>query len=99
MKRWAQKLGVLLLLLVTWETVTRLGVWSPHLFPGPVTVAKSLYAMLADGRLAAATLRSLGRLGRAYLISASIGVPLGLAIARISFFRHAVKPVVSGLQA
>jgi len=99
MKRWAQKLGVLVLLLAAWEMVTRLGPWSPHLFPGPMTVAKSLYAMLADGRLAAASLRSLGRLGQAYLISAGIGLPLGMAIARISFFRHAVKPVVMGLQA
>jgi NitT/TauT family transport system permease protein len=99
MKRWAQKLGVLALLLVAWETVARLGLWSPHLFPGPVTVAKSLYAMMADGRLAAAALRSLGRLARAYLISAGIGVPLGLALARIAFFRHAVRPVVTGLQA
>jgi NitT/TauT family transport system permease protein len=99
MKRWAQKLGVLVLLLAAWETVARLGVWSPHLFPGPMTVARSLYALLADGRLGAAALRSLGRLGRAYLMSAGIGVPLGLAMARSSFFRHAVKPVVMGLQA
>jgi NitT/TauT family transport system permease protein len=99
MKRWAQKLGVLVLLLAAWETVRRLGVWSPHLFPGPVTVAESLYAMLADGRLGAAAVRSLGRLGRAYLLSVSIGVPLGMAMASVSFVRHAVKPVVMGLQA
>jgi NitT/TauT family transport system permease protein len=99
MKRWIQKLSVLVLLLATWELVARLGLWSPHLFPGPSTVAKSLGAMLADGRLGSATLRSLGRLGRAYLISVGIGVPLGLANARLSFFRNAVKPVVMGLQA
>ncbi|WP_224368531.1 ABC transporter permease [Hyalangium versicolor] len=99
MKRWAQKLGVMVLLLATWELVARSGLWSPHLFPGPSTVAKSLYAMMADGRLGSAALRSLGRLGRAYLISVGIGVPLGLANARLSFFRNAVKPVVMGLQA
>jgi NitT/TauT family transport system permease protein len=64
-----------------------------------VTVAKSLYGLAADGRLGAAVLRSLGRLGRAYLIAVAIGVPLGLATARLAFFRNAVKPVVMGLQA
>lgn len=99
MKRWGQMLGVLVLLLAVWEGLARLGPWSPHLFPGPVTVAKSLYALVADGRLGAAVLRSMGRLGRAYLISVGIGLPLGLANARRSFFRNAVKPVVMGLQA
>lgn len=99
MKRWAQKLGVIVLLLAVWEGLSRLGLWSPHLFPGPITVAKSFYALMADGRLGSATLRSLGRLGRAYLISVAIGVPLGLANARLAFFRNAVKPVVMGLQA
>ncbi len=99
MKRWAQSLGVMVLLLAAWEGLVRLGLWSPHLFPGPVTVAKSLWALVVDGRLGSAVLRSMGRLGRAYLISVGIGVPLGLAIARLSFFRNAVKPVVMGLQA
>jgi NitT/TauT family transport system permease protein len=99
MKRWGQKLGVLVLMLAVWEGLARLGLWSPHLFPGPVTVAKSLYGLMADGRLGAAVLRSMGRLGRAYLISVGIGLPLGLANARLSFFRNAVKPVVMGLQA
>lgn len=77
MKRYVQKLGMFLLLLGSWELLTRVGVWSPHLFPGPLTVAKSLVAMVGDGRLAEATLRSLGRLGRAYLMSVAIGVPWG----------------------
>jgi NitT/TauT family transport system permease protein len=99
MKGWAQKLGVLVLLLAVWEGLSRLGIWSPHLFPGPSTVAKSLWALVVDGRLLSATLRSLGRLMRAYFISVAIGVPLGMANARLSFFRNAVKPVVMGLQA
>jgi NitT/TauT family transport system permease protein len=99
MKRYAQKLGMVLLILCTWELLARLSLWSPHLFPGPMKVAQSLGAMVADGRMAQATLRSLGRLGRAYLMSVGIGVPLGLLIARIPFFHNGVKPIVSGLQA
>ncbi|ADO67891.1 ABC transporter permease [Stigmatella aurantiaca] len=99
MKRWGQKLGVLVLLLGVWELLARSGLWSPHLFPGPVTVARSLSHLVASGQLGTAVLRSLGRLGRAYVVSVGIGVPLGLAIARLAFFREAVKPVVMGLQA
>jgi NitT/TauT family transport system permease protein len=99
MKRWTQKLGVLLVLLLAWEGLSRSGLWPVHLFPGPLTVAESLRAMVADGRLGAAVLRSMGRLGRSYAVSVAIGVPLGLAIARMAFFRHAVKPIVMGLQA
>ncbi|MCP3102544.1 ABC transporter permease [Myxococcus sp. K15C18031901] len=98
-KAYAQKLGLVLLLLAAWEGTSRLGVWSPHLFPGPVTVAESLGRMAADGRLWEATVRSMGRLVRAYLLSVAIGIPLGLLTARLSFFRNAVKPVVMGLQA
>ncbi|QSQ11921.1 ABC transporter permease [Myxococcus landrumensis] len=96
---YAQKLLLLVLLLGAWEGLSRLGVWSPYLFPGPVTVARSLAKMAANGSLWDATLRSLGRLGRAYLVSVAIGVPLGLLMARLTFFRNAVKPVVMGLQA
>ncbi|MBU8897179.1 ABC transporter permease [Corallococcus sp. H22C18031201] len=99
MKKWAQKLGMVALLLALWEGLSRSGIWSPHLFPGPMKVAESLVAMAKDGRLGSATLRSLGRLSRAYLLSVSIGVPLGLLTARVAFFRNAVKPVVMGLQA
>jgi len=99
MKHHAQKLLLVALLLGLWELVARLGIWSPHLLPGPMTVARSLAAMLADGRLVGATGRSLGRLARAYLMSVALGVPLGLLISRIPFFRNAVKPVVMGLQA
>ncbi len=55
--------------------------------------------MAADGRLGAAVLRSLSRLGQGYLISSLIGVPLGIANARLRWLRNTVKPLVLGLQA
>ncbi|ABF89477.1 putative aliphatic sulfonates ABC transporter, permease protein [Myxococcus xanthus DK 1622] len=99
MKHHAQKLLVIALLIGLWELVARMGIWSPHLLPRPLTVAQSLVAMVTDGRLVGAAGRSLGRLLRAYLMSVALGVPLGLLISRIPFFRNAVKPVVMGLQA
>jgi NitT/TauT family transport system permease protein len=89
-------LGVLLGL---WELVAKLGNWPPYLFPDPMEVAKSLGRMAVDGRLAAATVRSLARLFQGYLISVLIGIPLGIAMARSFLVRTSLRPAVMGLQA
>lgn len=62
-------------------------------------MARSLGQMLADGRLPVATLRSLRRLAGGYTLSAVVGVPLGIALARVRLLRRTLKPVVMGLQA
>jgi len=86
-------------LLVLWELVAKLGSWPPYLFPDPIEVARSMWRMIADGRLATAAVRSMARLMEGYLISVAIGVPLGIFIARVSLIRASLKPVVMGLQA
>ncbi len=55
--------------------------------------------MIANGSMGAAVARSMGRLAQGYAISASIGVPLGVLIARIEWMRIALRPLVLGLQA
>ncbi len=55
--------------------------------------------MARDGRLADGVLVSLRRLFQGYLLSVVVGVPMGMLIARVPFFRNALKPVVMGLQA
>ncbi len=99
LKRLLQQIRFLLGLLILWELVAKLGSWPPYLFPDPIAVASSMGRMIADGRLPSAIGRSLARLFQGYFISVAIGVPLGIAIARASFFRIALKPIVIGLQA
>jgi NitT/TauT family transport system permease protein len=89
----------LVALLALWELVARLGKWPSYLFPDPVEVGKSLREMALDGRLAAATARSLWRMMEGYLISVIIGIPLGIAMARSVFVRASLRPAVMGLQA
>jgi sulfonate transport system permease protein len=62
-------------------------------------VAASVGRLAADGRLGAATARSLGRLVQGYGISATLGVPLGIAMARSLLVQRALRPAVLGLQA
>ncbi len=85
--------------LLTWELVSRYGPWPRWLFPGPLAVAESIGRMLADGRLAAAVARSMARIAQGYAISAALGIPLGVALARSEMVRRALRPIVLGLQA
>lgn len=85
--------------LLTWEVLARYGPWPPWLFPGPFAVAESVARMIGDGRLGAAVARSLARLAQGYALSAALGVPLGIAMARSGTLRAALRPIVVGLQA
>ncbi len=55
--------------------------------------------MIADGRLARGVARSLVRLAEGYVLAAVIGVPLGVAMARVPSLRAALRPAAVGLQA
>jgi NitT/TauT family transport system permease protein len=98
-KHLLQQAAFLVGLLALWELVAKLGTWPSYLFPDPFSVALSFGRMISDGRLGNAAVRSMLRLMQGYLISVSIGVPLGIGIARSSFLRMTLKPLVMGLQA
>ena len=85
--------------LVIWGLLARFGPWPHWLFPGPNAVLDSAAHMIQDGRLPAAAARSLGRLFQGFAISAAIGVPLGIALARSALVREALRPFVLGAQA
>jgi NitT/TauT family transport system permease protein len=85
--------------LAIWELLSRLGPWPRWLFPGPGAVSSSLAALVADGRLGEAVLRSLGRLAQGYGLSVLVGVPLGIAMGRSPVVRAVIRPAVLGLQA
>ncbi len=55
--------------------------------------------MIADGRLGGGVARSLARLAQGYVLSAAIGIPLGIAMARVEWARTTFRPLVLGLQA
>ena len=85
--------------LAIWELLSRFGPWPRALLPGPLAVAASLGALVADGRLQSAVLRSLVRLARGYGVSAAAGIPLGMILARSTALRAAIRPAVLGAQA
>ena len=93
-----QQAGFLTLLVLIWALAARFGPWHSALFPGPGEVLRGFLHLADDGRLLKAVARSLGRLLQGYGISVLIGVPLGIATARLRPLRLTVKPIVMGLQ-
>ena len=92
--------GLVLVPLLAWELLARLGPWPRWLFPDPLAVARSIADMVEDGRLGAAVLRSLSRLARAIAVSVVLGRAAGNRDgAERPASSDALKPVVMGLQA
>ena len=86
-------------LLLAWELAARFGPWPHYLFPGPLATAESIARMIADGRMGAAVLRSAARLAQGYLLSAVVGIALGILLARKRWAQVTLRPLVLGLQA
>ena len=93
------QIGSLTALLLLWELVSRFGPWPHYLFPGPLAVGQRIVRIASNGQLGEATLRSLSRLAQGYLLSAAIGVPFGVLLARTPWMQVALRPMVLGLQA
>jgi NitT/TauT family transport system permease protein len=65
---------------VVWAIASHLA--KSALFPGPIEVAKALYAAAREGTLVRAIVVSALRLVFGYALALVIGVPLGVGIAR-----------------
>ena len=92
-------LGALLLLAglgIWWLAALRLG--KPYLLPPPADVVASLLDKVKDGTLLPAIGTSAARVGVGYLLSLTLGIPLGLALARAPWLDRTVGAAVAGLQ-
>jgi NitT/TauT family transport system permease protein len=65
--------------------------------PGPIDVAQAMGAATADGTLPIAVGTSLLRLVVGYLVALGLGVPLGVALARVRPLKELLGPLVLGL--
>jgi NitT/TauT family transport system permease protein len=69
------------------------------LLPGPVAVGRSLLAVAQDGSLPIAIARTLARLTVGYVLALVIGIPLGVALARVRAVKESLGPIVLGMSA
>ncbi len=93
-----RKLAFFALLIMFWELLFRLRLWSEYLFPSPISVIQTLYYGLTDGTFLIGIGVSMARVLVGYLVSLAIGLPLGLLVGRVRLLDETVGAVLTGLQ-
>jgi NitT/TauT family transport system permease protein len=81
-----------------WHLLAVADVWSPFLFPSPLSVARSLIRNVENGQLADALAHSMQRLVLGYSISMLVGFSLGVLMATSRWADDTLGGVVLGLQ-
>jgi len=85
-------------LVLVWEGIVRLQIWSSLVLPSPLKVGEYLYDATLDGSLPNAIGVTLCRLFTGYLLGIILGLPLGLLTASSKFCEHTLGFVALGLQ-
>lgn len=83
-----------LFILVVWQAVVSLTHPQVALLPPPLLAGKTLVAEILSGRLFVNAGASLGRVIAAWLLSAVVAIPLGMAMGRSRRFERLVDPLV-----
>ncbi|MCA2201775.1 ABC transporter permease [Streptomyces griseoincarnatus] len=86
------------LVLVVWQILVWAEVAPPYKLASPSDVWGEVRAAWLQGTLLDYIWTSVSRGLLGFLLALAIGTPLGLLVARVSFVRAAVGPILSGLQ-
>ena len=98
--RYARGVACPLILLAIWQVLDLTGVIDQRFFPPPTRVFANGIGILADAgqraQLLADTAMTLQRLAFGYVVGASTGVAMGMAMGLYAPLRYAFSPVVYG---
>lgn len=83
--------------LIVWEVVYRLGLYSPHLFPGPSSVGPALLEMYRSGELIEDLKASSFRWVSGYTIGTVCGIAFGMFCGRIKLVQALFAGLFNGL--
>ena len=84
--------------LALWAILSYGGVTSSFFLPSPSAVARALYNLFATQNFAADVWASTRRIMLGFLISAVIGIPLGIAIGSFRVFQAFFEPVIAAVR-
>ena len=80
-----------------YEAAARSGYFAPALLPTLPIIARTLFAMLADGSIIEHAAFTLYRVMFGFLLAVVVGLPLGILMARFRRIEHFCLPLVSAL--
>jgi NitT/TauT family transport system permease protein len=98
MRRFLSGAGFFVGVILLWQLLFQLKIWSPVLLPSPAQVAMYLKSAIADGTLVHATVITMRRLLTGYAFGLIVGLPLGLLTARWTAVRDTLGTTALGLQ-
>ena len=81
-------------IVIVWQIALVLTGADPSLLPPPLLTGQTLVEMVISGEIFTHAGMSLGRVLSAWLMSACVAIPLGLAMGRFRMFERIVDPVV-----
>lgn len=88
----------LVTVLTLWQALWASAIWPEFKVPAPLAVAEQFGEIVADGSIWSITWTSVGRALVGFAVAVLIGTPLGLLVAKVSFVRRAIGPLLSGMQ-
>ncbi|QJY47218.1 ABC transporter permease [Pseudonocardia broussonetiae] len=88
----------LVVVIVAWQVLWASAIWPEFKLPAPIAVAEQFTEIVVDGSIWSITWTSVGRAIVGFLVSVAIATPLGLLVAKVSFVRRAIGPLLSGMQ-
>jgi NitT/TauT family transport system permease protein len=91
-------LGFYLVLFAGWEGICRLKLTPDYLLPAPLTVARKLWELGADGLLWPSLKATLFRMAVGFAISSGIGLVIGLCMGMNRIVNACLKSLFLGLQ-
>jgi len=80
-----------------YEALARSGYFAPALLPTIPTIARALYASLADGSMIQHAIYTLYRVMFGFGLAIAVGIPLGILMARFQRVENFFLPLVSAL--
>lgn len=86
---------LILVLLLLWEAITRIGLLSPVFFPPATVVAATLWRLFGSGDLAGHAGRTLSRMICAFSVGAGTALVLGLCMGWSRRLRRVFDPLVA----
>ncbi|HEY1367574.1 MAG TPA: ABC transporter permease [Gaiellaceae bacterium] len=91
-------LSSFVLLGAVWAALSYSGAVSSFFLPSPVTVGRSLWDMFAHQNFASDVWASTRRIMLGFLISAAIGIPLGIAIGSFRVVQAFFEPIIAAVR-
>lgn len=96
---WAMRVLLITTFLAALEAAVRGGLVSSITLSAPSDIANAIWKIASTGELYPNLWRTLFETGAAFMLATVIGVPLGLALWRVSYLARVLEPYLSSLYA